>query len=70
MKMVKSTSLICFLAMSMMMFDETFGRTTRELRSTKCENDGDCGETDFCHYKYKKCRTGTSLYILLLFIST
>ena len=53
--MVTSTSLICFLAMSMMTFDGTFGRSTKE-----CNDDGDCGETDFCHYKYKKCRTGTS----------
>ena len=56
MNMVTRTSLVCFLAMSMMIFDGTLGRSTRQLRSTSCDNDGDCGYEDFCHYKFKKCR--------------
>merc|ERR1712038_100055 len=42
--------------MSMMIFDGTLGRSTRQLRSTSCDNDGDCEYEDFCHYKLKKCR--------------
>jgi len=56
MNMVTRTSLVCFLAMSMMIFDGTLGRSTRQLRSTSCKDNGDCEYGNFCHYKFKKCR--------------
>ena len=55
MNLVTSTSLICVLTISVMLFDKSVGR------STECNDDGDCGESDFCHYKYKKCRRGKQL---------
>jgi len=57
--MAKTSTMICIFFVSMVAWDNAVARTTNvQKRSTTCNDDGDCGDDDYCHFKWKKCRPG------------